>query len=911
MSERSGKQETDNTFDATSHEQHEAHGSHSTAENNNVQSYNFRNPLKFTAEHINVLTTIHETFARLTEFALSSQLTSPVSVKVSSVGQVVFRDYMQSLSDYPVLFITQMEPLSGPAMFEMDSRLSFAIIERLLGGSPKPPAVCRELTDIELSLMEGIYVRMLGNLREAWSNVLDLRPRLGNIETSGQFAQIVMPNDIVLCVALEMRIGEVEAMCTLCLPGFVIQPVTKNFFMQKYRASWYNRKGLKQHVAATLFTRFAVFRGVPGKMTPEDMMKIKAGMKIPLSAESLSSQGAFVYRENTKGNEKNNVPQLPGQDAADSQPVKEKSAPSPRNDSASGTTRMPVDPASFSYLLSLRIEDAVMSADESRNAGEGSCSIADYAGKTGAIMLGELEIAGVHVGSNKNGVFLEVRDTYLPPNRSMKKNSFLADYALRYPCSISLEVGRTAVPVEDAASLGPGSIIELGTPAGGSCSVILEDYGVALGRAEAVLIDERFGMRISAINDAPGDGSGLSSVTADTHVVYDEPSVTVRCIMGRTVIAMADLLDMKEESFYALDRIAGSPFDVYVGNDLLLKGDVVVGDGDTLCLRIVDGVKEAGPDTTYDMFPDISKIQEKIRAIKEAALPEEGSAETVAGDEVREEVRSGVAAETAGYDESLLQLTTDELLAKVLSRIKENPHLAGTALHELHESNRECAAVLMVVLGVEESSSLMKIIDEPLMESLVFEMARLIRADASDGDKALIEYITWYDRLAGSYEGGIDYARNVLETAFGTEEAVNIVNRLTDAVTVKPFDFIRRTDPSFVLHFIQNEHPQTIAFVLSLMQPAHAAQMLAGLPQSIQSGVTKRIACMDRVTPDVVREVERVLERKLSTLAAESYLWSGGIDAAVEVLTNIDRNTEKTIFEDLEKEDPELAEAIK
>jgi flagellar motor switch protein FliG len=160
-------------------------------------------------------------------------------------------------------------------------------------------------------------------------------------------------------------------------------------------------------------------------------------------------------------------------------------------------------------------------------------------------------------------------------------------------------------------------------------------------------------------------------------------------------------------------------------------------------------------------------------------------------------------------------------------------------------------------------------------------------------------------------QGGIDYARDVLERALGTQKAIDIVNRLTSSLQVRPFDFIRRTDPSHLLNFIQGEHPQTIALILAYLDPQKAAQILAELPHNIQADVARRIAEMKRTSPDVLREVERVLERKLSTLASEDFTQAGGIDTIVEILNNVDRGTEKIIIEALEEEDPELAEEIK
>jgi flagellar motor switch protein FliG len=159
--------------------------------------------------------------------------------------------------------------------------------------------------------------------------------------------------------------------------------------------------------------------------------------------------------------------------------------------------------------------------------------------------------------------------------------------------------------------------------------------------------------------------------------------------------------------------------------------------------------------------------------------------------------------------------------------------------------------------------------------------------------------------------GGIDYARELLEKALGNQKAVDIINRLTSSLQVRPFDFIRRTDPAHLLNFIQQEHPQTIALILAYLEPNKASVILQNLPNEVQSDVARRIATMDRTSPEVLREVERVLEKKLSTLSSEDYTAAGGVPSIVEILNLVDRASEKQIIESLEDEDPELAEEIK
>jgi len=210
-------------------------------EQRKVKIYDFRRPDKFSKDQIRTLQMMHETFARLTTTALSAQLRALVSVHVASVDQLTYEEFIRSIPNPTTLAVINMDPLKGSAVLEIDPSITFTIIDKLFGGMGESAKISRELTDIELSVMEGIIVRILGNLREAWSNVIDLRPRLGNIETNPQFAQIVPPNDMVVLITLETKIGEVEGMTNLCIPYITIEPVISKLSAQY----WYSsiRKG--------------------------------------------------------------------------------------------------------------------------------------------------------------------------------------------------------------------------------------------------------------------------------------------------------------------------------------------------------------------------------------------------------------------------------------------------------------------------------------------------------------------------------------------------------------------------------------------------------------------------------------------------------------------------------------------
>ena len=221
------------------------------------------------------------------------------------------------------------------------------------------------------------------------------------------------------------------------------------------------------------------------------------------------------------------------------------------------------------------------------------------------------------------------------------------------------------------------------------------------------------------------------------------------------------------------------------------------------------------------------------------------------------------------------------------------------------------AAVLLITLGPEKSASIFKHLKEEEIEELTLEIANTRSISPQTKEQVLNDF--YEVCLAQQYiaEGGIGYAKELLEKALGEQKAQDVITKLTASLQVRPFEFIRKTDPSQVLNFIQDEHPQTIAMILSYLSPAQSAMILGALTPEKQADVAKRIAMMDRTSPDVIKEVERVLERKLSSLLNQDYTIVGGVDAIVDILNTVDRGTEKHIMESLEIEQPELADEIR
>ena len=221
------------------------------------------------------------------------------------------------------------------------------------------------------------------------------------------------------------------------------------------------------------------------------------------------------------------------------------------------------------------------------------------------------------------------------------------------------------------------------------------------------------------------------------------------------------------------------------------------------------------------------------------------------------------------------------------------------------------AAVLLVALGPEKSAEIVKNLNEAEIEQLTIEMANIRKISSNELDFAMDEFYQMC--MANDYmaQGGIEYAREVLERALGQQRAFEIVSRLATSLKMRPFDLVRRSDPKQLLSFIQGEHPQTVALIMTHLPSDKAALLLSSLPQDRQADVARRIALMGRTSPEVLKEIEKVLERKISNLAPADYTSSGGIQSVVDILNRSEQATLKIVMDSLEVDDPDLAEQIK
>lgn len=226
-------------------------------------------------------------------------------------------------------------------------------------------------------------------------------------------------------------------------------------------------------------------------------------------------------------------------------------------------------------------------------------------------------------------------------------------------------------------------------------------------------------------------------------------------------------------------------------------------------------------------------------------------------------------------------------------------------------TGKEKAAILLIALGQEISKEVFKHLEGEEIEELYLQIAKTTKVSPEAKDRVFEEFNELM--LAQQYlaQGGITYARELLQSALGESKAVEIITKLTSSLQVRPFDFIQRTESEQILNFIQGEHPQIIALIISYLPAQKAGEIFRNLSEEKQVDIARRIASMERTSPEMIREVERVLERKLSTVVGQDYTSAGGLDTLIEMLANVDRGTEKTIIESLSETDPELAEEIR
>jgi len=224
---------------------------------------------------------------------------------------------------------------------------------------------------------------------------------------------------------------------------------------------------------------------------------------------------------------------------------------------------------------------------------------------------------------------------------------------------------------------------------------------------------------------------------------------------------------------------------------------------------------------------------------------------------------------------------------------------------------RQKAAQIIISLGTDAASGIYKHLQEEEVEKLTYEVTRQVSVPPEVSDSVIDEFYGLCLAQKVYLEGGVAYAKNVLEKAFGVQQANALLERVTKSMRTKAFEFIRKADYKNLMNMIVNEHPQTIALILSYARASQASSIIAELPKEIRVDVVERIAKMDRTSPEIIRQVEAILEKKFESILSVDLLEVGGINYIAEIMNNVDRGTEKFIFDELNRRDPKLSEEIR
>ncbi len=234
------------------------------------------------------------------------------------------------------------------------------------------------------------------------------------------------------------------------------------------------------------------------------------------------------------------------------------------------------------------------------------------------------------------------------------------------------------------------------------------------------------------------------------------------------------------------------------------------------------------------------------------------------------------------------------------------------AKRKLEIKGRRKAAVLLVALGPDRAAEVFKHLRDEEIETLSLEMAELHRVDPRTTEAVFEELAATVEAFDSLLSGGVDYAREVLERALGPERALEIIGRLSSVIEMRPFEFLRRTPAEQLVTFLRNESPQTVALVVANLHTTLASQVLAHLPGSEQAEIAIRIARMSETSPDVVKQVEGVMKKKLDSVVQQEYVRAaGGIKSLAEILNHTDRSTERNVLDSLTEADEELAAEVR
>ncbi|MBO8159358.1 flagellar motor switch protein FliM [Thermosyntropha sp.] len=268
-----------------------------------VRVYDFRRPNKFSKDQIHTLQVIYENYARSLGTLLSAQLRSPVQIELLSVEQTTYEEFIRSIPNPTILNIFSLYPLEGSSVIEINPKLGFAFIDRLLGGPGTVPEKTRALTEIEQTVMERLVQKMLDYLREPWESIIELEPSLDRVETNPQFTQIVSPSEIMIIISLETQMADILGMINIGIPFLVLEPVIDKLSVHYYYAS-FGQKTSSENIAVIqhrLERTYVTVKAVLGKttITVKDLLELAPGDVIPLE-RSISDDLEVMIGQHTK-----------------------------------------------------------------------------------------------------------------------------------------------------------------------------------------------------------------------------------------------------------------------------------------------------------------------------------------------------------------------------------------------------------------------------------------------------------------------------------------------------------------------------------------------------------------------------------------------------------------------------------
>lgn len=476
------------------------------------------------------------------------------------------------------------------------------------------------------------------------------------------------------------------------------------------------------------------------------------------------------------------------------------------------------------------------------------------------------------------------------------KNLDLTKYALDTPFELSVVLCETSMSFEAAARVEAGNIVLTEQEALQPAALQIESPRREIGRGEAVRKEGQFGIRLTETflpEPIPCTGELRGGELS---------AIQCRLVLGFVTLPLRDIFSLAEGLTLLLDAAPSGSAWLDIGGQYRLPAEILVIEG-KFAARLL------APSPIGD------KREEGDSAIQ-AEQNKRIDALTQSVEELRSQV--GELSRTREGDNRTAFLgpeqgSPERTPAEQIESVLEDPDASARVLTMLVRSGRQIdAALALIAMGYVKAAELLKRLDSEEIDTLTFEIARMDVPEPTELSRAL--GLVDANVRGGSLctLSGVEYARTLLETAVGTQEAAAVINRLTEAITVRPFDFIRRSEPSQVFHTIKDEHPQIIALILSFLDSEKAALLFSWLEQDLQVEVIRRIASMKPVSPMVLREIERVIEARLAADSdTDDQCAIEGVGAAIEILNLSDQETELRIIEALEKADPETAQAIK